>query len=424
MQHPNPPMYDLAGIGLGPFNLGLAALSHNLKNIDSIFLDEKKEFNWHPGMLLEYTTLQVPFYADLVTLADPCSPFSYLNFLKARNRLFKFAIRDDAYVLRTEYNEYCQWVARQLANIVFRSRVKSVHFNQQQDCFVVSAAGKNYAARRIVLGTGTRPFIPDFVNTGNDKNIIHSSGYLFHKEDLSKHQSIVLVGSGQSAAEIFYDLLQTWHTGNKRIAWYTRSDRIFQMDTSPFCCELSTPGYIRHFFSLPAFKKQSVLQQQACLYKGISNSLLKQIYALLYIKMVQQQDHSIHISSNCLLKGVQKAKNNLYAIELYNEQTQAAFNDNASSVILATGYAYTVPDFLNPIKEMINFDGEGRYNVAANYSVDSTGSRIFVQNAELHTHGFNAPDLSLGPYRNGMILNSITGRELFKFGDSYVFQEF
>ncbi|HEX5153919.1 MAG TPA: SidA/IucD/PvdA family monooxygenase [Parafilimonas sp.] len=422
--NPNQKIYDFAGIGLGPFNLGLAALSHHLKNMDSIFLDEKKEFNWHPGMLLEYATLQVPFYADLVTLADPCNPFSYLNFLKAQNRLFKFAIRDDNYVFRIEYNEYCRWVVKQLSNIQFSSRVDTVDFDDQDKHFILSTARRRYTARKIVLGTGTRPFIPDFINIGQHKNIIHSSSYLFHKEALSKHQSIILIGSGQSAAEIFYDLLQNWHHGDKRIAWYTRSDRIFQMDTSPFCCELSTPDYIRHFFSLPVQKKASILKEQACLYKGINNNLLKQIYDLLYMKMIQQQDRLICIKSNCMLRNIHQFKNNVYKADLYNEQTAGRFTDQADCMILATGYTYAIPDFIAPVKEMINFDEQGHYNVAANYSIDKTNNRIFVQNAELHTHGFNTPDLSLGPYRNGIILNSITGKELFKFGDSYVFQQF
>lgn len=420
----SPKIYDLAGIGVGPFNLGLAALSHKLKKLDSIFLDEKKEFNWHAGMLLEQASLQVPFYADLVTLADPCNPFSFLNFLKAKDRLFKFAIRDDNYVFRIEYNEYCRWAAGQLNNIRFDCRVHAINFDKQKDIFILSTSKGEYIARKIVLGTGTTPLIPGFIHTRQYKNIIHSSGYLHHKEDLLKHSSLTVIGSGQSAAEIFYDLLQSWHTTDKRLTWYTRADRIFQMDTSPFCCELSSPDYIRHFFSLPASKKELILQGQACLYKGINNSLLKQLYDLLYLKMLQRQDDSICITGNSILQHVQQGNNELYKLDLYNTQSATAFNDYANGIIMATGYAYTIPDFIKPIKQMIRYGEDGYYDVAANYSIDGSASRIFVQNAEIHTHGFNAPDLSLGPYRNGIILNTVMGKEYFKFGDRNVFQAF
>jgi lysine N6-hydroxylase len=82
--------YDIIGIGIGPFNLGLAALCEPVEQIKALFLDQKSQFHWHPGLLLENTSLQVPFLADLVTMADPCSKFSFLNYLKAQSRLYNF----------------------------------------------------------------------------------------------------------------------------------------------------------------------------------------------------------------------------------------------------------------------------------------------------------------------------------------------
>ena len=107
-------IYDLAGIGVGPFNLGLAALTAPVDGVDAVFLERRDSFDWHPGMMLEPAHLQVPFMADLVTLADPTSPYSFLNFLKQTGRLYRFYIRENFYPLRTEYNQYCQWVAGQL----------------------------------------------------------------------------------------------------------------------------------------------------------------------------------------------------------------------------------------------------------------------------------------------------------------------
>ena len=45
-------IHDVVGIGIGPFNLGLAALSEPL-GIDVLFLDRADEFRWHHGMMLE-----------------------------------------------------------------------------------------------------------------------------------------------------------------------------------------------------------------------------------------------------------------------------------------------------------------------------------------------------------------------------------
>ena len=79
------PTYDIIGVGIGPFNLGLAALTQPLVDsgeISAAFFDKRPAFCWHPGLLLEESTIQVPFLADLVTLADPTSAYSFLNYLK------------------------------------------------------------------------------------------------------------------------------------------------------------------------------------------------------------------------------------------------------------------------------------------------------------------------------------------------------
>ena len=78
--------HHLAGVGIGPFNLSLAALAAGIDGLDAVFFDARPEFRWHPGLLVEGATLQVPFLADLVTLVDPASRWSFLNWLKDTTR--------------------------------------------------------------------------------------------------------------------------------------------------------------------------------------------------------------------------------------------------------------------------------------------------------------------------------------------------
>ena len=66
-------IYDIIGIGIGPFNLGLAALSAEIPELECLFIEKNDQFNWHPGMMLPSAKMQVPFYADLVTLANPAA---------------------------------------------------------------------------------------------------------------------------------------------------------------------------------------------------------------------------------------------------------------------------------------------------------------------------------------------------------------
>ena len=74
-------MLDFIAIGLGPFNLSLASLLHEKTELHYLFFEKKAQFDWHAGMQLPNTVLQVPFMADLVSMVDPTSPLSFLNYL-------------------------------------------------------------------------------------------------------------------------------------------------------------------------------------------------------------------------------------------------------------------------------------------------------------------------------------------------------
>ena len=106
-----PESYDLVGIGIGPFNLALAALAEPHAELSCLFLDERPEFSWHPGMMVDGATLQVPVLADLVSLVDPTNRNSYLAWLRDRDRLFGFYFSEAWHVPRAEYDAYCRSVA-------------------------------------------------------------------------------------------------------------------------------------------------------------------------------------------------------------------------------------------------------------------------------------------------------------------------
>ena len=259
-------VYDMIGIGIGPFNLGLAALANNIPALKCKFFDSQPEFNWHPGLLLPNTRLQVPFFADLVTIADPTSPFTYLNFLKSKGRMFRFAISENNFVTRIEYNQYCQWVAAQLPILEFGLTCEAIHFNDKNnyyEIFVREKDGHTYVfhGKKIVVGVGTIPSLPETIDDLEHPFIFHSSDYLFHKKQLLTKKNISLIGSGQSAAEIFYDLLQ--HAEEmESLNWFTRSEYIFPMDASKFAFEMTSPDYIDYFYELPDTVKQKIQASQ------------------------------------------------------------------------------------------------------------------------------------------------------------------
>lgn len=422
-------IYDLIGIGIGPFNLGLAALAAPIEDLSVLFLDQSPQFSWHPGMLLNDATLQVPFMADLVTMADPASPYSFLNFMKQTGRLYKFYIRENFYVLRKEYNTYCKWVIAQLPSCQFGQKVVNSHYNTQEQYYELivedqlSFEKKVFYTRKLVLGTGTAPKLPEFAVGDRYPKVIHTSAYLNFKDELLRNKRVTIIGSGQSAAEIFNDLLPETENGIQ-LNWFTRPDRFFPMEYSKLTLELTSPEYVDYFFNLPAEKRKQVLTQQNPLFKGIDYGLINQIFDKLYELSVDNDNLNVRLSTNSELKAITLTQKGEHNLHFYHTQQEQEFIHQTDFVVMATGYTYREPQFLNGISHRISRNADNLYNVGRNYTIDINGNEIFVQNAELHSHGFVTPDLGMGAYRNSLIINTITGRETYAVEKKIAFQQF
>ncbi|MGN9791457.1 lysine N(6)-hydroxylase/L-ornithine N(5)-oxygenase family protein [Streptomyces sp. NPDC054847] len=412
---------DFIGIGLGPFNLGLACLTEPIDELNGLFLESKPDFEWHSGMFLEGAHLQTPFMSDLVTLADPTSPYSFLNYLKDQGRLYSFYIRENFYPLRTEYNDYCRWAAARLSSIRFNTTVTSVSYDEEGEVYVVRTADDAFTARRLVLGTGTPPYIPEACQ-GLGGDLLHNSRYLDHKEALRKKESITLVGSGQSAAEIYYDLLSEIDVHGYRLNWVTRSPRFFPLEYTKLTLEMTSPEYIDYFHALPEETRYRLESQQKGLFKGIDSELIDAIFDLLYQKNLKGPVPTRLLTNSALRTA--SYEDGTYTLGLRQEEQGKDYELRTEGLILATGYRYVTPAFLEPVADRIRLDGHGRFDVARNYSIDTAGREIFLQNAGVHTHSITSPDLGMGAYRNAYIIGELLGSEYYAVEKSIAFQEF
>ncbi|WP_458526976.1 lysine N(6)-hydroxylase/L-ornithine N(5)-oxygenase family protein [Onishia taeanensis] len=420
-------VHDFIAIGLGPFNLGLACLTEPLEDLDGLFLERRGGFDWHPGMMLEDAHLQTPFLADLVTLADPTSRFSVLNYLKQTGRLYPFYIREHFFLLRREYNQYCQWAASQLDSIRFHREVERVEYDEKAghyrlDCRDTrSGQAITHRAKRLVLGTGPVPHVPSCCEALAPA-AVHSGDYLTRKADLQAGDSITVIGSGQSAAEIYYDLLKEIDDHGYRLDWLTRSPRFFPLEYGKLTLEMTSPEYIDYFHALPEATRDALMQEQKGLYKGINLELINAIHETLYTKSLAGPP-ATGLLTNARLD---EARNDgeHYRLTLTHTEQQRRFSHRTQGLVLATGYRYRLPDFLAPITDRLAFDAQGRFAVGRHYAVDAAGDEIYVQNAELHTHGLASPDLGMACYRNATIIAEMTGRAPYAIEERIAFQHF
>ncbi|MEU1849882.1 SidA/IucD/PvdA family monooxygenase [Streptomyces sp. NPDC019990] len=412
--------HDFVGIGLGPFNLGLACLTEPIAELDGVFLESKPGFEWHAGMFLDGAHLQTPFMSDLVTLADPTSPYSFLNYLKEKGRLYSFYIRENFYPLRVEYDDYCRWAANKLGSIRFGTTVTEVR--HEDDVYVVhTESGDVFRARHLVLGTGTPPHVPEACQ-GLGGDFIHNSRYLRHKSELQKKDSITLVGSGQSAAEIYYDLLSEIDVHGYRLNWVTRSPRFFPLEYTKLTLEMTSPEYVDYFRELPEATRYRLTAEQKGLFKGIDGDLINEIFDLLYQKNLGGPVPT-RLLTNSSLTGA-RYDNGAYTLSFRQEEQEKDFELTSEGLVLATGYKYAEPEFLKPVRDRLVYDSHGNFDVARNYAIDVTGRGIFLQNAGVHTHSITSPDLGMGPYRNAYIIRELLGTEYYPVEKTIAFQEF
>lgn len=425
-----PIIYDVAGIGIGPFNLGFAALTDDMPQLKCIFFERNKSFDWHPGMMLDFATLQVPFFADLVTTADPCNRFSFISYLKQNNRLFQFAIKEDNYISRREYNLYCQWVASRLTMLCFSTNVTGIYYDEELEHYEIETANINTGikttlfSRKLLIGAGNVPYLPPCCQGLKNNHCFHSAAYLYHKAAILQQESVTVIGSGQSAAEIFYDLLLHNNCFPGGIHWFSRSNRFFPMDTSKLSFEMTSPDYIDHFYRLSAQQKKKTLNGQSALYKGINQELLAAIYKQLYQRDLYASQPPVRIAANFELQAIDEINAGEMALDFFHMEEDKHVRHATNAVIAATGYKQHIPDCLENIKDRIRWNEEGLFDVQRHYTIDKNDNEIFVQNAELHTHGFSAPDLGMGAYRNAIIINKLLGYEHFLVEKKIAFQSF
>lgn len=412
-------MLDAVGVGVGPFNLSLAALLAPT-GFEARFFERSAEFQWHPGLLLPEATIQVSYLKDLVTLVDPTSPYSFVAFLRAQKRLYRFINRTEARVSRKEFNQYLQWVAARLPNVEFGAEVREVRLDGQR--FTVRLDQGTLHAKDIVLGTGLVPNIPEWAQRHLGNKVFHSNEYLRHPVDATD-RVVAVVGGGQSGAEVVWHLLlDTVHLPGQ-LVWVSHRPNLLPLDESPFTNELFNPVYSDYFFSLAEEQRDILLAEQKLASDGVSPLLLERIYNRLYdLEFLEPAGRRVR-----LLPGheVVKMQHGPEGCDLtLRDRWGASRTVRADIIVLGTGYSYELPEAMRPLADRLRWDRDG-LPVRADFSVEwdgPAGLRIYAQDAARHMRGIADPNLSLMAWRSAIIANSLLGRQIFDLtGESSVF---
>jgi L-ornithine N5-oxygenase len=250
-------MHDLLCVGFGPASLAIAiALNdamdpalNTLKNPDFkpkvCFLEKQSQFAWHSGMLVPGSRMQISFMKDLATLRDPRSSFTFLNYLHHKNRLIHFTNLGTFLPARMEFEDYMRWCAMRFEKVVnYGEEVIEIvpgptNARGVVEFFTVVSRNTGTGeissrnSRKVVIALGGKAKMPP--GFPQDSRILHSSKYCTHlrqllNDDLAPY-NIAVVGSGQSAAEIYHDLHRRYP--NSRTTLILRDTALRPSDDSP-----------------------------------------------------------------------------------------------------------------------------------------------------------------------------------------------
>jgi lysine N6-hydroxylase len=404
---------DLAGAGIGPFNLSLAAQLDSVPQLSVRFFERRPSFAWHPGMMLPGAEMQTSILKDLVTATNPTSRWSFLSYLVAHKRFYQFLNAEYEAVPRKEFADYLGWVARGLTSLRFGAGVREVHANG--DFFSVATDDGAISARNLSVGVGKVPARPTWAEQLPKSMSFHSNEAMQRIGDV-KAPRIAVIGGGQSGAEIVDALLDLNKVSS--IHWISRRPNFEPLDATPFTNELFTPSYMERFHGLPEELRLIHTRRQVLASDGVSASTLKKLYRRLYERKLDAGSHPDHGISLRPFRNVIAAEQDGPEIAL---TMRNGFDDSIETlavdmVVLATGYRFVLPQFLYSLENRTEFNSVGEPVLESDFSLRWDGpreNRIFVLNAGRHSHGIAEPQLSLAAWRSAVIANALLGRPHF-----------
>jgi L-ornithine N5-oxygenase len=411
--------FDLIGIGFGPSNIALAiAIDERcgeLPGVKSHFIEKQASFAWHRNMMLDHAHMQISFLKDLVTLRNPRSRYTFINYLHEQGRLPDFINLKSFFPSRREFNDYLAWAAAQfddrcsygeevceVAPVMQRGRVELLSVRSRNQTGDI----RERLTRNVVLGLGGSPYIPDcFSSLAGDPRVFHSSTYLQAISGLSATGRIAVIGAGQSAAEIFMDL----HGRPERphVDLIARGRSIRPSDDSPFVNEVFNAEFTDYVFSRPEHERSSLMREfWHTNYAAPDLELIQQMFKVLYEQRVSRETRHRYLRLHEVVAA--SAEPNGIRLTLRDMDLSTTITQHYDAVVLATGYLRNdYQRILAPLSKHVNgFEVDRQYRLIA--SPDFTPG-IFLQGACEASHGLSDTLLSVTAIRTMEIARALVG---------------
>jgi L-ornithine N5-oxygenase len=359
-----------------------------------------------------------------VSLRNPRSRYSFINYLFENNRLLEHFNLPGEFPLRKEYAQYIRWVSEKFAHLVrYGSRVSDVAIVDQDGdrVYEITAQdGSVHRGRSLVVGTGRTPLVPPPFDMVRSDRVFHLTQYLYKLAELKTEPTeIAVIGGSQSAVEITLDLAKRYPRA--RITVYVRSYSLRLKDTSPFSEEGYFPGFTDYYYNANRGSKNTLdAFMRATNYSSADDDVLHELYLLIYEQRLDGEQR-VFVRGNRQVHAV-TATDDKVQLDVTEVHTGELETDEVDFVVLATGFRdlgpgphqerYPAP--LTNVAEDFRFDEEGFLVVNPDYSIepaDPGTPDLFLNGLCESSHGIgDAGSFSLLSLRAATIGESLRKR--------------
>lgn len=395
------PCYDILGVGFGPANLSLAiALEETLPEVSAHFLEARDTPAWQDGMLLDGSNIQNHPVRDLVTLRNPRSRYSFINYLFEENRLLAHLNLPVEFPLRKEYAQYIAWVAKHFSHYVdFGADVAKIELGTVGEApayLATTRRGRRFAGRALVVGPGRTPYVPPPFAQEIGPKVFHLVEYRPRLAALPESpRRVAVVGGSQSAVEITLDLAKRYP--DAEIVNYVRSFGLRLKDTSPFSEEGFFPEFTKYYFGVSRDSKRSLDNYlRLTNYSSADADVLHELYALIYEQRLDGQQ-LVRVSGSRQVTDLNSSGDRV-CLEVTEVNSGEREYDEVDCVVVATGFRdlgpaenqEPYPAMLAGLSEQFTFDDDGYLAISEDYcllTASADAPPIFLNGLCESSHG-------------------------------------
>ncbi|HEV3357698.1 MAG TPA: SidA/IucD/PvdA family monooxygenase [Pseudonocardiaceae bacterium] len=395
---------ELLAIGAGPSSLALAVAVEELAKDelakDTLIVEQHDDVVWQRGMLLPWAQSQVSFLKDLVTLRNPRSAFSFVNYLHSVGRLDEFVNLGSFTPYRMEISNYLAWVAKSLPNvrIEYGARCVSVRpfgvADGAGEWIVEMADGARIVARHLVVAAGRDAHIPSVFADVPRELLIHSTEFAarFGELDPERTKRVVVVGAAQSAAEMLWSAHEA--LPNARCTMVMRSIGLNAYETSRFTNELFYPSFVDEFHTAgSAARAQLLREMHRTNYAGLTPEMIDTLYRQVYIERLTGNERIEMIPMVDIVAA--ESDGHEVVLTLADRKSGTHSHHRCDVVLLGTGFARAMPRIVRGLADAVGLD---EVSVNRSYRMDlppSFTGTCHLQGVNESTHGIADSLLSL-----------------------------